>query len=137
MAAGHGLFAAIRLSYNPTLKVGPKAIVSAVAGTEAARIIDEEGNSSFLQIPGGALAKIEIRFGTGELKWAAGSSAEQTVAHGLTREPKIVIPVLEENGPEAPVSLFAHTLTATHFTAEGWNSKAGTGTAKYRWAAIG
>lgn len=110
--------------------------VLANAGALDYTIIDSTGFSSFVLSAAGGPNPLAIIAGTSSFVFAASTTANSVITHGLGRAPKIVLLTLAAN-PPAPITLGYDTVTVTQFTARALADSALTATVTFGWLAVG
>lgn len=105
------------------------------AGSVGAAKLATGAKELFVQLA--VAAGVKLAFGSTKMTWtAAKSPAPVVIEHGLGKEPKIVLPVVNL-GSASSAFINAGTYTATKFTLNGFSSEVLSITLEVPWLAIG
>ena len=111
------------------------AIVSALAGAQSRTIVDNTGESDFLQVATTRLLSLDV--GQANINFGAGTSASVTVGHSLGRNPSIAFAGSVQGAIGDNISFSCGNFTGTQLTIYGYAQSVPGGPFQIGWAALG
>lgn len=111
------------------------ALLTAIAAAQSLTILDNNGNSNFLQLP--TSEKLAIAVGQANINFGGTNSGNVLVGHGLGRNPIVAFASSIQGAIGDNVSFSPGNFTATQMTIYGYSQTPPGGPFEIGWVAIG